>query len=222
MCQVATGAKAGTKTKARVREPRARLSPEARRRQLLDVAAALLTERGAEHVQVTDLADVAGVTRPVVYRYFPTRAALIVAVVEDFEQMLEARYAAAFTRALPSSLEGIVRVFIVASCDAIDERGAGSWYLLDARTSDPEVGKVGEMFHVRLLAPWRARLSELSGASELEVDTVLRVVVASARAVLDRYIEGVLAREAAIELATFVTTALLEAFERRTQSNLAP
>lgn len=213
MCQVNKKPK-----KKAEKEPRTRLTPEARRRQLLDVAARLLTENGIEHVQVKDLADVAGVTRPVVYRYFPTRTALIVAVVEDFEQMLEALYASAYMGALPSSIEAIVRLFVIASCDAIDAKGAGPWRVLDARTTDPEIASVGAMFHERLIAPWRAKLAELVGASEREVETALRVVVASGRAVLDRYIDGYLDREEAIELATFATTALLEAFGRRSQA----
>lgn len=168
-----------------------------------------------DHVQVTDLADAAGVTRPVVYKYFPTRTALIVAVVEDFEQTLEARYAAAYMGELPSSLDAIVRLFIAASCDVIDEKGAGPWRVLDARVSDPELASVGTMFHERLILPWRTKLAELVSASEAEVDTALRVVVVSGRAVLDRYIDGYLARDEAIDLATFVMSTLLHAFAKR-------
>ena len=62
---------------------RTRLAPDDRRQQLVETAAAILGSEGVEQVRVPRVADEAGVSRPVVYRFFPNRHALILAVLED-------------------------------------------------------------------------------------------------------------------------------------------
>ena len=101
---------------------RTRLSPEARRRQILDVAARVLSEDGAPALEITIVAARASVTRPVVYRFFPTRTALLVGVLEDFEADLVHRYQQALLRTLGAPLERTVVAFVEASCDAIEAK----------------------------------------------------------------------------------------------------
>src|SRR3954451_25101048 len=48
-----------------------RLSVEERRSQLLDAALGLFAHRVPEEVSLDDVAEAAGVPRPLVYRYFP-------------------------------------------------------------------------------------------------------------------------------------------------------
>ncbi|CAM5318250.1 TetR/AcrR family transcriptional regulator [Streptomyces tanashiensis] len=48
-----------------------RLSVEERRGQLLDTAQGLFAHRAPEDVSLDDVAEAAGVSRPLVYRYFP-------------------------------------------------------------------------------------------------------------------------------------------------------
>ncbi|MFJ6724764.1 MULTISPECIES: TetR/AcrR family transcriptional regulator [unclassified Streptomyces] len=48
-----------------------RLSVEERRSQLLDTALSLFAHRAPEDVSLDDVAEAAGVSRPLVYRYFP-------------------------------------------------------------------------------------------------------------------------------------------------------
>jgi AcrR family transcriptional regulator len=60
-----------------------RLAPEARRRQLLDVACTEFAERGFYATSMDELALAAGVTKPVFYQHFPSKRALFVAVLED-------------------------------------------------------------------------------------------------------------------------------------------
>ncbi|MBN2992365.1 helix-turn-helix transcriptional regulator, partial [Pseudomonas cedrina subsp. fulgida] len=54
--------------------PRRRLSREDRSRQLLDVAWQLVRDEGTEALTLGRLAELAGVTKPVVYDHFVTRA----------------------------------------------------------------------------------------------------------------------------------------------------
>lgn len=64
---------------------RKRLSPEARRSQLLETAIDVFAEMGIERAGHGDIAKRAGVSTPTVFNYFPTRAALVEAVLRAIE-----------------------------------------------------------------------------------------------------------------------------------------
>lgn len=62
--------------------PRTRLSPEERRRQLLGIGLRMLTERPIQDVSVDAVAAAAGVSRALLFRYFPTKGAYHDAVID--------------------------------------------------------------------------------------------------------------------------------------------
>lgn len=59
---------------------------------ILDAAAAILAEQG-DSVSLADVAQAAGVSRSTLYRYFPTRDALLVALAESAAREVESRLA---------------------------------------------------------------------------------------------------------------------------------
>lgn len=193
-------------------EAGARVPAAARQRQLLDVAARILTEQGIEHVQITEVAERAGVSRPLVYRLFPTRRALVHALLEDYVGQLAERYQKALLHAWPGTLESVTAAFVAASCDAIEEQGSGPWLLLDARGADPELGRLGREILTRLVSPWQGHLSRLTGLTPRRAQRVLWMIVAAGRAALDGWIEGTVSRRAAAEDAVQAVSALLHAF----------
>ena len=60
---------------------RTRLSREARQDQLLDLGAELFADRSYEDVHIEELAEEAGVSRGLLYHYFPTKRAFFAAMV---------------------------------------------------------------------------------------------------------------------------------------------
>ena len=60
-----------------------RLPPDERRRQLLDVACVEFAERGFHATSMDDIAEAAGVTKPVLYQHFPSKRALFVELLDD-------------------------------------------------------------------------------------------------------------------------------------------
>jgi AcrR family transcriptional regulator len=202
-------------------EPQARVPPDARRRQLLDEAARILTEQGIEHLQITEVAERAGVSRPLVYRQFPTRNALVRALLEDFAALVNERFHRALLRALPGTVESITTAFVQASCDAIEQRGAGPWQLLDARGMDPELSRLGREIFAGLLGSWHAELAGFIGATPKRAKSLLWVIVAAGRAALDGWIEGGLTRAEAVRDATTAVSALLVAFSTRKEEEAA-
>ncbi|MEM7727703.1 MAG: TetR/AcrR family transcriptional regulator [Pseudomonadota bacterium] len=72
---------------------RRRLSPEARRAQLLEHAVDAFAELGLERAGHGDIARRAGVSTPTVFNYFPTRDALVGAVLARIEANVEEMFA---------------------------------------------------------------------------------------------------------------------------------
>jgi AcrR family transcriptional regulator len=60
---------------------RTRLSREARQEQLLELGAELFADRSYEDVHIEELSEVAGVSRGLLYHYFPTKRAFFAAMV---------------------------------------------------------------------------------------------------------------------------------------------
>jgi AcrR family transcriptional regulator len=198
--------------RVRTRAPRTRLAPERRRQQLVDVAAKLLTEQGPAHLEITELAKVAGVTRPVVYRFFPTRLALVQSVLDDFLAELERRFHGALVRSLGAPVALSAEGFIDACCDTIEAKGMGAWRLMYARGSDVEAARLGQAALARLLAPWLPRIVELTGLETRRVEAVASIIVAAGGAALDPWLDGRAKRKDALKLATRSVTALLAEF----------
>ncbi len=192
---------------------RTRLSPEARRRQLLDVAARLLTDRGVDGVQMSDLAAAAGVTRPVVYRFFPNRAAVLVGVMEDFEATLEQRFLTDGMRSITGNgIQDIAAVFVDAVCDTIERRGAGAWHLLTSNGPDPALAEQGRLILERIVSAWHGPIRGLTGATEREVDTASAMLLAAGGAALQRWLDGEATRSEAVDWAARGIEAILVAF----------
>jgi len=188
-----------------------RLSADERRNQLLDAAGRILSERGLDAVRIPDVAQMAGVTRPVVYKFFPNRRALVMDLLEDFVAALEDR----FIRCLvvsPMGMEPLARALAGACCDVIDEKGKGAWILLDTSDGDPEMAQVVRSFHERLVAPWVNRITEITGADPVDVIAAVAMMAGASRAAIGLWIEDILARDQAVEALITGVNALIGAF----------
>jgi AcrR family transcriptional regulator len=68
-----------------------RLPASARRRQLLDAALDAFAEQGFHATSMNDVAEAAGVTKPVLYQHFGSKRALYQELLDDVAATLEAR-----------------------------------------------------------------------------------------------------------------------------------
>lgn len=89
----------------------ARLTKQARRDQLLDVALGIVRVRGTNGLTLVTLAEAAGVSRPIVYDHFRTRMGLLV----DLYRHLDNTYRAAITDAVAAADLTIEATAIVTS-----------------------------------------------------------------------------------------------------------
>jgi AcrR family transcriptional regulator len=110
-----------------------RMSPDERRASLLDMAGAVFAVREYANASVSDVAALAGVSEALVFRYFPTKAALHSAVLRSWARDLSARMDAADVPDAPTR-ERVSTVLQVLLDDADD--GARWW--LDASSFPSE------------------------------------------------------------------------------------
>lgn len=110
-----------------------RLGRAERREALLDAAAALVASESADAVSMDAVAERAGVSRPLVYKHFPNRSALLGAVYRREAAHLHDQLAAEVAAA--GCLEDMYRALVHGALRAAAERGhlfaalrsAGAW-----------------------------------------------------------------------------------------------
>jgi AcrR family transcriptional regulator len=119
--------------------PRIRLSAPQRRSQLLEVAGRLFAEQGFHGLSMEQLADAAGVSKPVLYQHFPSKQRLYLALLHDAVAELEAR----LRTALEGTTDNQARVHgaIAAYFDFVEDRRF-QLLLRNAELNDTEVREV--------------------------------------------------------------------------------
>lgn len=108
---------------------RQRLSPQQRRDQLLDIGAAMFAEKPYESVLMEDIAERAGVTRRLLYRYFPTKRDFYAAIFQRASDRLLATSTPSDDRTadelLRTALDAHIQYFVDNPRDALTvNRGA--------------------------------------------------------------------------------------------------
>jgi AcrR family transcriptional regulator len=111
----------------------------ARRAQLLAVTAGLFAERGFHGVSVEDIGAAVGISGPAVYRHFPSKDALLAAMLVDVSRRLLAGGQAAVDAAPREALDALVRAhtrFALQEADLIrvQDRDLANLPPADART----------------------------------------------------------------------------------------
>jgi AcrR family transcriptional regulator len=96
------------------RPVRSRLRSSARRKELIAVAANLFASRGYYPVTVDDIGDAVGLTGPALYRHFPSKEALLVAVFDHVIEQWTDRIRDVVSEAADpaSALRAIVRLHV--------------------------------------------------------------------------------------------------------------
>jgi AcrR family transcriptional regulator len=119
-----------------------RLGRSARRAQLLAVAQDLFARLGYHQVSMDDIAEAAGVSKPVLYRHFPSKLDLYVAVVDErAEALLTAVQEALAEVREGAHPRGVVHAIVRAYLEFADGAGASASLLFESdATRDDTVG----------------------------------------------------------------------------------
>jgi AcrR family transcriptional regulator len=131
------------------------LSVDERRRQLLQAGRELFAEHGYDEISMRQIAKRAGISKPLLYHYFPSKAALFRAALEEFAAELRDRIEPdpelppleALARGLDAYLTWI-------------EQNSGTWLKVVQRTGTVgEAGSFVDEFREQTLDAMLARLS---------------------------------------------------------------
>ncbi|MFE5211919.1 TetR/AcrR family transcriptional regulator [Streptomyces sp. NPDC056600] len=100
---------------------RRRMGVEERRQQLIDVALDLFSHRSPDEVSIDEIAAAAGISRPLVYHYFPGKLSLYEAALKLASQDLAGRFTEPREGPLGARLLRVTRRFF----DFVDDHGPG-------------------------------------------------------------------------------------------------
>ena len=158
-------------------EPRRRLSPDDRRSELLALGAEVFGQRPYDEVRIDEIAERAGVSRALMYHYFPDKRAFFAAVVRaEGERLFEA------TNTPPVPGQGLfdqVRAGVLAYVRYDEEHPYGAWaaYMGMGR-SDPVLRGIEDIDNDRQANRILARITEaVGGALDSKVERDVRITL---------------------------------------------
>lgn len=144
--------------------PRKRLSREARRRQLSDVAWQIMQTEGSEALTLARVGDAAGVSKPVVYDHFTTRHGLLAALYDDFDRRQTEKMEAAMNAA-PKVMKQKAEVLAACYVDCVMTEGREIPELLSALSTSPELATVKRHYQLDFIARCQRWFAPLAGSS---------------------------------------------------------
>ena len=198
-------------------QPRRRLSREDRQRQLLDMAWQLIREEGTDALTLGYLAEKAGVTKPVVYDHFTTRAGLLAALYQDFDRRQTALMDAALANA-EASLNGTATVIATAYVDCVLTQGNEIPGVIAALASTPELERIKREYEAIFLEKCRNVLSPFADGAEIG-QAGLRAMLGAAEALSQAAAtDEISAEQARDELLATIIAMVERAAARATQA----
>ncbi len=136
---------------------RRRMGVEERRQQLIGVALELFSRRSPDEVSIDEIASAAGISRPLVYHYFPGKLSLYEAALKRASEDLADRFVEPQDGPLGARLLRVMRRFF----DFVDEHGPGFSALMrggpavGSTTTNALIDSVRQAAYVQILAHLR-------------------------------------------------------------------
>jgi AcrR family transcriptional regulator len=140
--------------------PGTRLAPDARRDQLIRLGVELLGEHAYDQVSITELARAAGISKGLLYHYFPTKSEFVVAVLRQSREQLEQRMAVD----MPSDPVERLDANLDAYLTLVEQHAAGYQALARARHGEDNAIRAelveGRRQRISMLIDFAAALAE--------------------------------------------------------------
>ena len=148
-----------------------RLTSEERREHLLHVGVELVGRYGTADVSLEEIAREAGVSKGLLYHYFPTKNDFFLAVLARSQTELDKQFSRerelSAVEQFDQNLDGFLRF--------VDDHAAGYVAVANARGREPRVQKMVEQRRRRRVDELVALAAVLAGVSRAEVRTPLLV-----------------------------------------------
>ncbi|MEU9730079.1 TetR/AcrR family transcriptional regulator [Streptomyces sp. NPDC048002] len=164
---------------------RRRMGVEERRQQLIGVALELFSRRSPDEVSIDEIASAAGISRPLVYHYFPGKLSLYEAALKRASDDLASRFVEPHDGPLGARLLRVMRRYF----DFVDEHGPGFSALMrggpavGSSTTNALVDSVRQAAYEQILA--HLRVQEPPARLELVVRSWISLAESTALIWLD-------------------------------------
>lgn len=132
-----------------------RMAKDRRRQQLMRVALDIVRQEGTEALTLARLAERAGVTKPIAYEHFGTRAGLLVALFRDHDEKTTLAVRAALATG-STTLENVASILSAAYVDACLSMGPEINAIFDALSASEETQEFKRSWRDFLVAEFRA------------------------------------------------------------------
>jgi AcrR family transcriptional regulator len=189
-----------------------RMARADRHAQLLALAWQIVRGGGADALTLGHLAEAAGVTKPVVYSHFASRAALLVALFEEYDARQMAALAAAVDD-VDTSLPAQARAIATSHVDCVLGQGSELTGVAAALEGTPDLADFKRRSHARYTERCRAVLEPFTGAGALPAPA-LTVVLGAAEALAAAAAAGTISRDDATEELTATIVSTVERLRR--------
>lgn len=188
-----------------------RLPKEQRRQQMLETARAILGEEGAEALTLARLAERAGVSKPIAYDHFGSRAGLLIALCDEYNDRQVAAQAGALA-ARGATLADVAQVFAGSYVTCVLDIGPAMGAAFAALAASEETAA----FRQQLRAGYRAQYAKAFGRQvdvpPAEADAIYAGFLGAAEALAGDAAAGRISREAAIAALARIFQSTLEQF----------
>ncbi|MEL6862412.1 MAG: helix-turn-helix domain-containing protein [Pseudomonadota bacterium] len=196
-------------------QTRKRLSKADRKRQLLEIAKAMLEADGADALTLARLAERAGVSKPIAYDHFESKSGLLVALLEDtsryYETDAEAKFAAA-----PATIPAIADIVAAAYVKCAIAAGPATTTLAAAAEADTEARSAGRALQSRHGESFSRAFEPVLEDDRPRLQLLFRGLVAASNAICDDLTQNRITAEAAIETLRHLLVTSLTPFARTT------
>ncbi|MDW4907131.1 TetR/AcrR family transcriptional regulator [Streptomyces sp. ADMS] len=174
---------------------RRRMGVEERRQQLIGVALELFSRRSPDEVSIDEIASAAGISRPLVYHYFPGKLSLYEAALKRASDDLAGRFVEPHEGPLGARLLRVMRRFF----DFVDEHGPGFAALMrggpavsadgvrssNVSATNALIDAVRQAAYVQILSHLDLEVEEAPARLELVIRTWISLVESTALIWLD-------------------------------------
>ncbi len=179
------------------------MARDVRRAQILEIAQDLFSRQGYHHVSMDDIADRAEVSKPVLYRHFPSKLDLYLDVVDHRAEALLAAIDSALADE-PDDGRAVVSALVRAYVEFVEQAGDSFSLLFESDvTRDAEVRRRVERASADAAEAVCRGLRELAGLTPEHAKLLSTALVGMARvAATARYRSGEVPVDDAVDLVT--------------------
>jgi AcrR family transcriptional regulator len=186
-----------------------RMPKEQRRQQLMRVALEIVREEGTDALTLARLAERAGVTKPIAYEHFGTRAGLLIALFRDYDDKTTEAVRSALA-AGGKTLEDAAAILSMAYIDCCLSMGPEINAIFDALSASEETQEFKQAWHEFLIGEFRAAFSPHVKLPRRQGTALLVGLLGAAQGLAEAAGAGKMTRAEAVQALERITVATLE------------